>query len=157
MRYAVVLFHFAGILLAADLPYWTDPVDATYFSSLSGRSKASLVPGTLDSCSSTTRHSVTRWECKLKGASLNISLNGQALSYPFDTLSASEYEFNPKLPHSFTYLFSGPHKEMLLDGSALDTKTSFVFERYMGRPNMARANFDIGALHVGGPLLMTFK
>ncbi len=157
MRYAVVLFHLAGGLFAADLPYFTNPIDATYFADLTTRSKASLVPGTLDGCTSKSTTTATNWECKLKGAALKVSFRGTDVVYPLDVVRAVEFTFDVKAPSSFTYYFSGPMKEHLADGTELAATTSVYFDRYMERPDFARGKFDIGGFGVGGQLFFKFK
>ena len=157
MRYAVVLFHLAGGLFAADLPYFTDPVNATYFADLSTRSKASLVPGTLEDCTTKSTKTATNWECKLKGAAFKVAFNGADIVYPLDTVRAVEFTFDVKAPSSFTYYFSGPLKERLADGTELATTIRVYFDRYMERPTFAHGKFDVGGFGVGGQLFFKFK
>jgi hypothetical protein len=157
MRKALVLFHLAGVLFAADPVYFTDPVEGTFFQGLNGRGKFTFVPGKLEDCTSKTSSSASMSsECKLKGAEIKVAFNGQNLSYPVQSMHLNEFNFDKKSPF-YSYGFSGAYKETLPNKQVLDTTVDFFFDRSMVHPAVGRGKLDIGGLGVGGAVLLNLK
>lgn len=153
MRKALVLFHVAGLLFAADPPYFTDAVEGWALPDQVTREKAAFTPGKLANCKlRSSSASYTSWDCQVQSANFQRGLNGKTLSYPLSEVSIMEYQYDPNKPSAISYYFSGPYSETLPDGSSLNTEGSLILERAGANPTKLRGRFNLKVLGTNGEL-----
>lgn len=151
MHKAILGFHFFALsLYAGDPGYFTETAKGVYFRDLVSRETVELVPGTLIDCKQTASfQTYNYWDCKAQGMELRIQANGKTFTFPFDTLTATEYQYNPAEPSSMTYSFQGTYQEALPDGSTLDSITQLSLSRNGGTPNRIRGQVYLNSNQFG--------
>ncbi len=158
MRKALVLFHMAGLLVAADPPYFTDVIEGWAFPDLVARDKVVITPGTLVDCkplhSSPTYSSS---ECKLQGTDFKITTGGKTLTFPMTKITVSEYQYDPKQPSTLSYYLNGEYRETLPDNSVFESVARLSLERFGSMPGKVRGHFTLQGVGNSFPIVADIK
>jgi hypothetical protein len=161
MRKALFLFHAAGMLFAADPPYFTDAVQGWAIPDLVTRDKVVLTPGTLTACQlNYSSPSYSSSECQLQGADVKITAAGKTMTYPLTKVFISELQYDPKKPSALSYHLKGPYTETLPDNTVVDTFAVLSLEAGGSNPKKFRGGFSLdifGTSNDGIPVVAEIK